>query len=251
MIKFFRNIRQKLFLENKTSKYFKYAIGEIILVVIGILIALQTNEWKQNQNLKKERTELINDLLIDFTNTQKKLDSLSIFQEKSYKNMTLFFEDVYIKRKELSLDSLQSLALNFFSTTNFNPSLTTYNNANSSGKLSLLKNKKINYLFSDFFEKYNSYKQINTSDSNNFFSGTIWDLKKEIGSVSQLFDIAYYEKVRHTKISLKKYMDLVNSKIVFIALENRKVIVSNLKYEINTLSNINKKIIEELKNSYD
>ena len=43
MIKFFRNIRKNLLMENKTSKYFKYAIGEIILVVIGILIALQIN----------------------------------------------------------------------------------------------------------------------------------------------------------------------------------------------------------------
>ena len=39
MIKFFRNIRQNLIMENKTSKYFKYAIGEIVLVVIGILLA--------------------------------------------------------------------------------------------------------------------------------------------------------------------------------------------------------------------
>ncbi len=47
MIKFFRHIRQNLIMENKTSKYFKYAIGEIILVVIGILIALQINNWNE------------------------------------------------------------------------------------------------------------------------------------------------------------------------------------------------------------
>ncbi len=61
MIKFFRNIRQKSINENKTIKYLKYAIGEIILVVIGILIALQVNNWneqrkennlEQNRNLK-------------------------------------------------------------------------------------------------------------------------------------------------------------------------------------------------------
>jgi hypothetical protein len=54
MIKFFRKFRQNLLLENKTGKpalpagrYFKYAIGEIILVVIGILIALQINNWNE------------------------------------------------------------------------------------------------------------------------------------------------------------------------------------------------------------
>ncbi len=47
MIKFFRRIRQNLIMENKTSKYFKYAIGEILLVVIGILIALQINNLNE------------------------------------------------------------------------------------------------------------------------------------------------------------------------------------------------------------
>jgi len=45
MIKFFRKIRQQLLTENKFSKYLLYAIGEIVLVVIGILIALQINNW--------------------------------------------------------------------------------------------------------------------------------------------------------------------------------------------------------------
>ncbi len=49
MIKFFRHIRKSLLEQNKTGKYFKYAIGEIILVVIGILIALQINNWNENK----------------------------------------------------------------------------------------------------------------------------------------------------------------------------------------------------------
>ena len=49
MIKFFRNIRKTLLTEGKTLNYLKYAIGEIILVVIGILIALQINNWNDNR----------------------------------------------------------------------------------------------------------------------------------------------------------------------------------------------------------
>jgi uncharacterized protein DUF6090 len=57
MIKFFRKIRQSLLSEGKTGKYFKYAIGEILLVVIGILIALQINNWnEQNKNTESELT---------------------------------------------------------------------------------------------------------------------------------------------------------------------------------------------------
>ena len=59
MIKFFRKIRQKLLSENKFSKYLLYAIGEIILVVVGILIALQINNWNENRKLKGEEIKLL------------------------------------------------------------------------------------------------------------------------------------------------------------------------------------------------
>jgi hypothetical protein len=54
MIKFFRKIRQNLLSEGKTGKYLKYAIGEIILVVIGILFALQINNWNIKNVQQKE-----------------------------------------------------------------------------------------------------------------------------------------------------------------------------------------------------
>lgn len=56
MIKFFRHIRQKLLSENKFSKYLLYAIGEIALVMIGILLALQVNNW--NEESKEREVEL-------------------------------------------------------------------------------------------------------------------------------------------------------------------------------------------------
>ena len=59
MIKLFRKIRYDLMNQNKTSKYFKYAIGEILLVVIGILIAIQLNEWRhENSNTKQKQIVL-------------------------------------------------------------------------------------------------------------------------------------------------------------------------------------------------
>ncbi|MFY0602866.1 MAG: hypothetical protein JXQ93_02880 [Flavobacteriaceae bacterium] len=59
MIKFFRKIRQKLVMENKTSKYFKYAIGEILLVVFGILIALTINNWNTKRLQSNRNKELL------------------------------------------------------------------------------------------------------------------------------------------------------------------------------------------------
>ncbi|NND93665.1 MAG: hypothetical protein HKN45_02305, partial [Flavobacteriales bacterium] len=60
MIKFFRHIRQRLLTENKFSKYLLYAVGEIVLVVIGILIALQINNWNEERKAtRKERQALV------------------------------------------------------------------------------------------------------------------------------------------------------------------------------------------------
>jgi hypothetical protein len=52
MIKFFRKIRQKMLTENKFGKYMTYAVGEVILVVIGILIAVSINNWNQERQLE-------------------------------------------------------------------------------------------------------------------------------------------------------------------------------------------------------
>ncbi|MFC4720958.1 DUF6090 family protein [Geojedonia litorea] len=75
MIKFFRRIRQRLLTENKFSKYLLYAIGEIVLVVIGILIALQINNWNEIRKSRIEETKILKALLEDFRETQTNLEA--------------------------------------------------------------------------------------------------------------------------------------------------------------------------------
>ena len=108
MIRFFRKIRQRLLTENKFSKYLFYAIGEIILVVIGILIALQINTWNdrriQNDRVKSYAQKLIIDLAQDIKNVNEikyqaeasylRIDSLSnyarLLKLEDYNNLDLF-----------------------------------------------------------------------------------------------------------------------------------------------------------------
>ena len=59
MINFFRRIRKKLADDNRPLKYMKYAIGEIILVVLGILIALSINNWNEEMKNKQLETKIL------------------------------------------------------------------------------------------------------------------------------------------------------------------------------------------------
>ena len=85
MIKFFRKIRQNLLNEGKIGKYFKYAVGEIILVVIGILIALQINNWNDQKKREQNEEEIL--FLID-RNLQSDSLALSIELQKAQEAIT-------------------------------------------------------------------------------------------------------------------------------------------------------------------
>lgn len=80
MIRFFRQLRQNLLMENKTSRYLKYAVGEIILVVIGILIALSINNWNDHRLIKKEvanyAMQIKGELLIDIEHFKEDLTGI-------------------------------------------------------------------------------------------------------------------------------------------------------------------------------
>ena len=83
MIKFFRRIRFELMEQSKTSKYLKYAIGEIILVVIGILIALQINNWNENRKLKQSENKILAAIQQDLLKTLKDVEDDTHLNELS------------------------------------------------------------------------------------------------------------------------------------------------------------------------
>ena len=68
MLRFFRQIRQRLLSDNKTSKYLLYAVGEILLVVIGILIALQIDNWNNDRIEATREQTILKNLRVDFKN---------------------------------------------------------------------------------------------------------------------------------------------------------------------------------------
>ena len=146
MIKFFRKIRQNLLMENKTGKYLKYAIGEIFLVMIGILLALQVNNWNQERiAFHKEKTLLL-ELHQEFIENKKQFDLvMSMHQEvlKACEDLIAMFP---IDPKTVNLDSIPGRESGLFRRWTFNPSQGIINSLVNTSSFELISNRELRKL---------------------------------------------------------------------------------------------------------
>lgn len=149
MIKFFRRFRQNFLMgKNNTGKYLKYAIGEIVLVVIGILIALSLNNWNENSNRNKLELEALKNLKEDFDFNLAELYRIDSMNTKNIKSCVVilnhtgnrytedFILDTYLNDAAASPDYV---AKNGF-----------LNDLVSSGNLGLIKNNGLRNLLSSW-----------------------------------------------------------------------------------------------------
>ena len=139
MLKFFRAIRKKLIEQDNVRKYLFYAIGEILLVVIGILIALQVNNWNELRK-QQQRESVYLERLNENLHSDKKLFQLNLDfykQVQSYGETALAYAENGIVQ-----GSNWSVLLAYFQSSQIWPILiesSTYDELKSAGELSLLK----------------------------------------------------------------------------------------------------------------
>ena len=142
MINFFRKIRFLLLHKKRFNKYFIYALGEILLVVIGILIAVGIGEWRFDIKKEKELIAYYQGLSYDLNQDKKKLESLITLYDNT---ITAIVAEV--DRMQLSSYNEETLYKNVPSwmvyTTEFAPNKSTFTEIISSGKLQLFHNKKL------------------------------------------------------------------------------------------------------------
>ena len=141
MLKFFSKIRQRLLTENKINKYLFYAIGEIILVVIGILIALSINNWNQSQKEKQIETQYLNNIVRDLNEQLNSIDTQMQTEQSYYEAASYLIED-YNKDHVFTLDSIfyKRATLLIYRKT-FVITDPTYTDLISSGNISIIKNQ--------------------------------------------------------------------------------------------------------------
>jgi len=148
MIKLIRNIRKKLIAQGKTTNYIKYALGEIVLVVIGILIALQVNNWNENRISFTKKEKLLNALKIEFKSNLTQLDKVLYF-DKIVLEGTKRLMDIDLENSiEITSDSMPNWLQNASFRWTFNPINGALRSGISSGEIHLIKSDSlVNLLF--------------------------------------------------------------------------------------------------------
>ena len=168
MINFFRKIRQHLLSKNRFSKYLVYAIGEILLVMIGILLALQVNNWNQSRLDNKEESNYLNRMSedikgdiqylgVEIENAKLEIDSLGIFLNRMHEN----------QKSHLEFIKLLNLA-------NWNPRNIiiqdeTFMEMTNSGKFDLIKSNELKSAILDYYKtKEFAYEHLETTVDHGF-----------------------------------------------------------------------------------
>tara|TARA_R110002051_G_scaffold13808_1_gene45538 strand:+ start:127 stop:888 length:762 start_codon:yes stop_codon:yes gene_type:complete len=160
MIKFFRKIRQNLLTENKTGKYFKYAFGEIILVVIGILIALGINNWNENRVLKNSAEQT---LLVIGQNIED--DLIQLQEQKSFMD-SLLYHTTDLNQQFQTNKNINDRTILYLIELNFERRIAingnTFQTLNDNGEFSSLDKEIQKYLTAYYFsiEKAKEREQI-------------------------------------------------------------------------------------------
>tara|TARA_R110002126_G_scaffold35949_1_gene109886 strand:+ start:2382 stop:3143 length:762 start_codon:yes stop_codon:yes gene_type:complete len=161
MKKNFRKIRQKMLTNNKFSKYLIYAIGEIVLVVIGILIAFQVNSWNENRKENIEERAILESLDENLILAKQQSEAL-IAEEEALKKLLILILGIdsgkAAKDRIAITDSIFKSAV--WDLQSNQPTFNTYSNLKNTNKLSLIRNKNINEKFTNLEFKLNKLNDL-------------------------------------------------------------------------------------------
>ncbi len=189
MLRFFRRIRQRLLTESKFTKYLLYAIGEILLVVIGILIAFQVDNWNEERKVRLEEQILLRQLKDDYTANLEQLDSKIATRKvliNSSKELLTYFDNPKAANKDSVVSKLGNLGL----TVTYDP---IENDLVATGKINIIQNQKLKALLTKWSTNVIQVQEVEAIYVNAHHYSNVPAMNK-IG-IGRAMDKALYEKV--------------------------------------------------------
>jgi hypothetical protein len=218
MINFFRKIRKQLSDDNKPMKYLRYAIGEILLVVIGILIALSINNWNEGRKQKILEQSYLDRLTVDLKEDLKSF--------KFYKGLTnLRMEQIEIVQNAVAdptvirenpgtvIKSIEQVSWKSY----LPLSRITYSEMISSGKLVLIESEKLRDLIARYYKEIDHWEMVLESSEyhKEFASHTTGILNKNMLIAiedSEPFNLSLFPRMYHYQVLAMKVVDNLEQK---------------------------------------
>lgn len=154
MIKILRKIRYNLMEKGKTTQYFKYALGEIILVVIGILIALQINNWNEERKEKIVEENFFENVLIDLEKDEEKLKYYHKFYTKRIEYLDTLLTYVRNPNLKMGVEKFAMYVEPLFYASDPTNNATTFESAKTSGTFNNFKEKELLKELSQYYADF-------------------------------------------------------------------------------------------------
>jgi hypothetical protein len=214
MIKFFRRIRQNLLMENKTGKYFKYAIGEIILVVIGILIALQINNWNEG-NKQQLRTEnlilrLEKQISQNIEQAQKRKENIKSLVEQMTSLMLIIGKPL----KTFDQTKLDNILDRSILDHRLGLDLNTLAEAQDNGEIATIKNDSLRialYKLSTLYKNIEQRQTIANADNLNYMQPYFYENINGRNIASNV-NKNYKEKIGYSELKNHSYAEILSDR---------------------------------------
>jgi hypothetical protein len=242
MIKFFRKIRQKLLSENKFSKYLLYAVGEIILVVIGILIALSINNWNENLKNKKEEISVLKELLSDSKTNLLSLEE-DIFLNQRAINSNMLISDILINKRPYN-DSLDLHFGNIQYNTQFTLNTGGYENLKSRG-FEIISNDSLRKSIINIYDRWVDFiddlgdmnNKVSLEQFNPSYKFYFKNFKRDLEGLYVSFKPQDYEKLIQNNEFLKlireqKYNNEYTIQALDMGIKQIKELIAQLETEL-------------------
>lgn len=159
MLRFFRQLRQRLLTENKTRKYLLYAVGEILLVVIGILIALQIDTWNENRKTTDAEHELLLSLKKELiTNRALLVEAISYTSQSmsGMRQVVEIYQSGYLAYEPSQLDSLLGICQWAYT---YDPVMGVPISIRASGQINTIQNTELRLFIASFEEMVGDVKE--------------------------------------------------------------------------------------------
>ncbi len=248
MIRFFRNIRQNLLSKSSFSKYLLYALGEIILVVLGILIALQINNWNEERKTGEERKKLKFALLSDAKTTQKRLEQSKIMAEAINDDLLYFLEMIRKEQLSVPIDTLKKYTGTVFQVANFKPAMSSYETAISTGNIGLIEDNLLLDSYIRFRDNYDWFVLHQNISGDMVYLGSVWQFRKKVGS-TRMFMKNMGQYPATFEVSDIEFFKLLQKKETYATYESMQWLIRNQYEALLRADEANQKIIGLLENT--